>query len=375
MGKDLKGKNLGDGISQRKDGKYTARFTSINKKRIEKHFDKISEAKKWLLDAKYEDAHGNIGASSQITVDAWFQFWITNIKEKTTKYNTVRHYNDRYRCAIQDTIGNMVISDVKPMHCQNVLNLMKDKYKSSTIQQTKVTMTAMFSYAVQNQIISSSPVTKSVVVPKSGEKKIRFLSLEEQCKFLEVAKGTKDYYQFLLILNTGLRTGEMMGLRWCDVDFKKRTINVNQTLVFHYDCNEFIPGKPKSKSSCRTIPMTDIAYNILKIKHKEWQEKKIYNPQFKDYVFLNKKGLPRSNLAYNCALRVLAKKAGIDSLSMHTLRHTFATRAIESGMQYKTLQIILGHSSLSMTMDIYAHITDDEKEKAMKIFENVVAFE
>lgn len=153
------------------------------------------------------------------------------------------------------------------------------------------------------------------------------------------------------------------------------TFGYKKTLVFHYDCNEYIPGKPKSKSSCRTIPMTDIAYNILKIKHKEWQERKTYNSQFKDYVFLNEKGLPRSNTAYDCALRVLAKKAGIENFSMHTLCHTFATRAIESGMQYKTLQIILGHSSLSITMDIYAHVTDDEKEKAMKIFENVVAFE
>ena len=86
-------------------------------------------------------------------------------------------------------------------------------------------------------------------------------------------------------------------------------------------------------------------------------------------MFLNRKGLPTKNSAYDSTLYKLAEKAGIDKLSMHTLRHTFATRAIEAGMQYKTLQTILGHSTLAVTMDTYAHITDDEKEKEMKKFE------
>lgn len=369
MGKDLKGKELGAGICQRKDGKYAARFTSITQKRIERHFDKVSEAKKWLAEAKYEDEHSNVGASSRMSVNAWFDFWITNIKEKTTRHNTVRNYRERYEHNIRDVIGNMVISEVKPMHCQHVLNLMKDDYKGSTIQQCRITMASMFFYAMQNEIISSSPVTKSVKLPKPVEKKIRFLTLEEQRKFLEVAVGTSNYYQFLLILNTGLRTGEMAGLRWCDVDFKNRTISVNQTLEFRYGYQEFRVGEPKSKSGYRTIPMTDTAYNILKIKDEERRSRKVCSLQFKDYVFLNRKGLPTKNSAYDSTLYKLAEKAGIDKLSMHTLRHTFATRAIEAGMQYKTLQTILGHSTLAVTMDTYAHITDDEKEKEMKKFE------
>ena len=81
MGKDLKGKELGAGIVQRKDGKYAARFVGKTKKRTEKHFDKVSEAKKWLAEAKYEDEHSNIGASSRMTVNAWFDFWLHEIKE------------------------------------------------------------------------------------------------------------------------------------------------------------------------------------------------------------------------------------------------------------------------------------------------------
>lgn len=372
VGKDLKGKELGSGICQRKDGKYSARFTSVAKKRVEQHFDTITEARKWLAEAKYEDEHCNIGASSQMTVNSWYEYWITNIKEKTTRYNTARNYRERYEHNIRDVIGSMVISEVKPMHCQQVLNLMQEKYKGSTIEQCRITMASMFYYAYENQIISSSPVIKSVKSPKPVEKKIRFLTLEEQRKFLEVAEGTSNYYQFLFILNTGLRTGELAGLRWCDVDFKNRTISINRTLEFRYGYKEFKIGEPKSKSGYRTIPLTDTAYNILKIKKAEQQKRKICSLQFKDYVFLNRKGTPTKNSAYDSTLYKLAEKAGIEKLSMHTLRHTFATRAIEQGMQPKVLQTILGHSTLAITMDTYVHITDDEKENEMKKFK--VAF-
>lgn len=132
-----------------------------------------------------------------MTVNAWFDFWIHEIKEKTTRPNTVRNYRERYEHNIRDVIGNMIISDVKPMHCQKVLNLMEDNYKGSTIEQCRITMASMFFYAQENQIIPISPVVKSVKSPKKIEKKVRFLTLEEQDKFLKAAEGTSNYYHSL----------------------------------------------------------------------------------------------------------------------------------------------------------------------------------
>ena len=151
---------------------------------------------------------------------------IHEVKEKTTCSNTVKNYKERYKYNIQDVIGNMIISEVKPMHCQHVLNLMKEKYKGSTIEQCRITMASMFLYATENQIIPMSLVTKLVKSPKKIEKKNRGLTLEEQIKFLEVAQNTSNYYQYALILQTGLRTGELIGLKWKDIDFNKRTITV-----------------------------------------------------------------------------------------------------------------------------------------------------
>ena len=371
MGKDLKGKELGSGICQRKDGKYSARFVSKSKKRIEQHFEKLSEAKKWLVKAKYEDEHGNISAASRMTVNAWFEYWITEIKEKTTRPNTVRNYRERYEHNIRDVIGHMLISEVKPMHCQQVLNLMEEKYKGSTMEQCRITMTSMFFYAQENGIIPANPVKKTVKCPKKKEKNVRVLTLEEQKQFLKVAEGTSNYYQFALILQTGLRTGEMMGLKWEDVDFEKRTITVRRTMEFRYGNQEFSIGEPKSVSGYRNIPMTQTAYEILKIKEAERASRKICDIRYKDFVFINRKGLPTKNSAYDSTIYKLADKAGIQRFSMHTLRHTFATRAIEAGIRPKTLQEILGHANIGITMNLYVHVTEEEKEKEIKKLEEI----
>ncbi len=370
MGKDLKGKQLGEGISQRKDGKYTARFTSKNHKRVEKHFDKALEAKKWLAEAKYNDEHGNFGNASQMTVDAWYEYWIAEIKGQTTKFNTVRNYKERYKQNIKNVIGDMIISEVKPMHCQTILNIMGDKgYKSSTIDQCRIALSNMFYYAVENEVIPFSPLKKSVKCPKKDETKVRFLTLNEQKQFLEASKTTSNYLQFAFILQTGLRTGELVGLKWEDIDFKNRTISINRTMEFRYGDQEFRIGSPKSKSSRRQIPMTQAAYEILMTKKHEAENRKVCNLQYNDFVFLNRNGTPTKNSTYDTAIYKIAQRIGMKSFSMHTLRHTFATRAIEAGVKPKTLQRLLGHSNISTTMNLYVHLTDEEAEKEIKKFE------
>ena len=102
MGKDLKGKELGVGICQRKDGLYTARFTGKDGKRRQKYFKKLQECRKWIADAQFEDGHGDINASGDMTVDAWFEYWITEIKAKTVRWSTLSSYKDRYNKNIKE---------------------------------------------------------------------------------------------------------------------------------------------------------------------------------------------------------------------------------------------------------------------------------
>ena len=139
-----------------------------------------------------------------------------------------------------------------------------------------------------------------------SEKKVGFLTLEEQAQFLKAAEDTDKYYQYALILQTGLRTGEMVGLKWEDVDFQNRIITIKRTMEFRYKDQEFSIGEPKSKSGCRTIPMTQIAYDILKAKEKERRSIKVFDLRYKDFVFINSNGMPTKNSAYDSALYKLA---------------------------------------------------------------------
>lgn len=376
MGKDLKGRELGVGICQRKDGLYTGRFISKRTgKSVQKYFPKLQDCRRWYADATFQDKHGGIDASSDMTVTAWFEYWIENIKGDSIRPNTIRNYKERFEHNIKKCIGNMLMSDVKPMHCQNVLNQMKDDYKTSTIYQTRITLYCMFSDAVENDVILKNPVTKAVKYNIGQESKtVRALTIDEQKRFLEVAKGTSNYNQYAFILQTGLRTGELIGLKWSDFDFKKKVVHIQRTMEYRYSVGEWRIGEPKSKSGYRDVPLTEEAIAILKNQKEKLKLTKVINMQFSDFVFLSRKGEPTKNSAYDTTLFKLCDKAGIDRFSMHVLRHTMATRCIEGGMRPKTLQVLLGHSNVGITMRIYVHVTEEEKvkeveriEKALKI--------
>lgn len=374
MGKSLKGKELGIGITQRRDGRYSAKFKSKSGKRIEKYFDKPAAARSWLAEAKYEDAHGQIGSSAKITVDAWFSYWITEIKEKTVRWSTLRSYRDRYEKNVREIIGNMSIGDVKPMHCQNILNIMDNQgYAGASMERTRVTLSAMFTDACENDIIATNPVKKSVKCPKQKNKNTSVLTLNMQERFLTAAQKSVHYNHYLFVLQTGIRSSELRGLKWSDIDFQNRKIHIRRNVTHDSKHNKFITGELKTLSGQRDIPMTQTAYDLLmELKSRPTPfgpEGGL--PEFGEHVFLNRNGrlIPNSN--YNQYIEKICQKAGIDRISMHTLRHTFATRCIESGMKPKTLQKILGHANIAMTMDLYVHVTEDETEKEMQKFEKL----
>ena len=184
-----------------------------------------------------------------------------------------------------------------------------------------------------------------------------------QRKFLEHVKGSSYENQYRFVLQTGLRTGELIGLKWSDIDFKKRTLKIERSMEYRYKVGEWRVGEPKSKSGFRTIPLTQEAIRILKEQKRKNSNIDIISMEWADTVFLCRKGTPVKNSTYDSNLFKICDKAGIDRFSMHILRHTFATRCIEAGMLPKTLQKIMGHSNIGITMNLYVHITEDEKQK------------
>ena len=387
MGKSLRGKECGKGICQRKDGLYSARFVSSEGKRQVKCFSSLPEARYWLEDAKYADRHEDVFAPPDMTVTEWFEFWISHIVGDLAP-NTKRNYRERYEYNVKPVIGKMRLTDVKPMHCKMVFNRMEASYAGSTIRQTYIAMGTMFRAAVMNDIIQKHPMdgvryTKPVRAPDD----IHFLTRDEQIRFLEVAKRSHNYNQYTLILETGLRTGEMIGLMWDAIDFEKRTLTVNKTLEFRHGEQYWRAGPPKTQHSYRTIPLTDRAYEILKgiwDSRPEQKESPTLDKTLeyidrrtgvssrlvmRDLVFINwRTGEPAKNSSYDTHLYKLCDEAEIEKFCMHALRHTYATRAIECGVQPKVLQKLLGHASIKTTMDRYVHVTDSSMADAVRLF-------
>ena len=250
-------------------------------------------------------------------------------------------------------------------------------------------MGTLLKSALMNDLIAKHPMNGvRYTKPVRAVSDIKFLTVAEQEKFLETAKRSHNYYQYALILETGLRTGEMIGLTWDAIDWENKTLTVNKTLEYRHDRGYWRAGPPKTQQSYRTIPLTAKAYEIL--------ERVSYEKQFRkesetlsqvleyidritgktsqlvmgDLVFVNwRTGEPAKNSSYDTHLYKLCDEAGIKRFCMHALRHTYATRAIESGMQPKILQKLLGHASIKTTMDRYVHVTDESMLKAVQQFE------
>ena len=360
MGKNLKGKECGKGICQRKDGLYYARFVDKTGKRHEKYLPTLPEARNWI-----ENIVGDLAP------------------------NTLRNYRERYVHNIQPVMGKMMIANVKPMHCKKVFIQMDADYAGSTIRQAYITMGTMFKAAKMNGLIAKHPMDGvRFTKPVRATDDIKFLTRDEQCVFLETAKRSRNYNQYALILETGLRTGEMIGLTWDAIDFEKRTLTVNKTLEFRHGEKYWRAGPPKTQHSYRTIPLTDRAYEILKgiwDSRPEQKESPTLDKTLeyidrrtgvssrlvmRDLVFINwRTGEPAKNSSYDTHLYKLCDEAGIKHFCMHALRHTYATRAIESSMQPKVLQKLLGHASIKTTMDRYVHVTAESLDYAIKQFQ------
>ena len=385
MGKSLTGKELGQGITQRKDGRFQARFTNRFGKRQTIYGKTINEIRQKLRTEQYEDEKQINVVSSDMTLDEWFEIWMNTCKNNCR--DTSRHtYRVSYN-RIKESLGWRKLSGLNLIVMQQAINGLKT---DASRQDTKKLLVDMLNKAIDSDLLHKNVAKQinTIVTKDSTPEEPRVLTIEETEWFLEAASHYRYFNEFSLALETGMRIGEIIGLKWADIDFMNRTIYVNRTLVYiksddkdspNFDKWGFEFHEPKTEKGRRKIPMTLKAYQILK-KQLLWKrsiEVKGYEaPEgYEDLVFTTTKNTPISPRDTTVVMkfiteRIRKKRPDFELVTPHTLRHTFATRCIERGMNPKTLQIILGHSTIQLTMNLYCHVTDDMLISEMSKFEN-----
>lgn len=372
MGKDIKGKELGKGIRQLKNGQYNARFTTARGDRKEKNFDKLQQAKNWLRKAKEDNETYRCLSGDTLTVDQWFKQWMTTFmryKLETTSYFL---YEFLYYKNISPVIGEMKMSQIKPYHCQLLVNEMNDRELSpSYIRKTASVAKCMFLSATENDVIPKTPYVSTISLPKMAYRETDFLTFEMIDKFMEAISERCVYaLQYKLILETGMRAGELSALTVDSIDFENNVIHIRQALHYLKDRGFYI-GNLKTESSKRDIPMSKEARQILEEAMERRKNRKKILPEWEDLVFTNRHGRPIYTAVYDKTLRDIAeKRMHVKPFSMHDLRRTFSTMCYNAGCKDKDISTIMGHSNVQTTLRHYIKRGTEDATQVIKQLEN-----
>jgi integrase len=271
MGKDLKGKELGEGLRQRKDGIYSARFTNRFGKRVETYNRNLKNLKIEFNKAIYEDNMELNIIDNKITLDEWYEKWLTVHKYNIIRNSTKLIYQNIFIKYISPTLGNFPISEITHLQVKKLINDIDRKGLGfETKNKVRILLGDMFSKAIVDELMKKNPA-KGIKIIRSDEedsrKDIKVLSLEDQALFYECCKGTFYDNLFIVAVCTGLRCGELAALTENDIDFEKNEIRVSKTLLYQKldeDIKKtFHLHPPKTKTSYRKVPMIEPCINAL----------------------------------------------------------------------------------------------------------------
>lgn len=399
--KDNKGRSLGKGETQRKcDGKYVYTYTDPEGRRrsiYSKDIMVLREREKQLIKDQLDGLDTYVSGTA--TVNYVFDRYIA-LKTEIRK-TTIQNYRYMYDRFVRPGFGRKKIADVKYSDVvQFYQHFLKDgKMQINTLETIHTVLHPTFQLAVRDNIIRTNPsegVMAQIKKTSGKNKGIRHaLTLEQQRAFMDYMEKKPEYIHwtplFKFLLGTGCRIGEAIGIRWEDLDFDHRVININHSLVYysrefngHSICS-FAVSRPKTEAGIRKIPMMDTVYKALQEELERQQESGFNETEIdgmKGFVFMNRFGnvhnpqainraIKRIYESYNAEEMVMATKEQREPLliphfSCHHLRHTFCSRFCENETNLKVIQSIMGHASIETTMDIYAEVSQKTQQEAMQ---------
>lgn len=391
MGKDLKGKELGVGICQLKDGRYMARYTNRYGKRMSLYSWNLKEVRTKLTKAKYEDELGRPELiHKNLTLGEIYMLWAKE-QEDEVRPNTWAIYRGVYTKHIKQYEFYNINSINEDIVREFIFNLYNNNAKVSTIKQCKMIFSNIMKFSVEKKYCLSNPFTYFKMPKKIKDdgkrqakklKENKYMTVQQRECFLRFLDKHKRLYGNLykLLMFTGMRISEGIALKWENVDLKNRTIYIEEGYIKYYDsetkqlCQNY-NAPTKTIASERQIPMSDVVFNILTA------QKNLQSKYQSEFVFVDNDNKPLKYINVHMALSNLVKKinstlqsegAESDSLlphvTTHYFRHTFATMCLEKNIHPKIVQQYLGHSSYQITMDTYSHVSDEKSAEEMKKF-------
>ena len=368
---------LPQGIVKRADGLLQKRFT-VNGKRYSIYGHTLDEIADKEQAKRLQIAAGEQSLNKSITLDKYFERFLIE-RGKSVKGGTLVNYKCVYYKHISKVYGHRKIRSLEKGELQD--------YQTSLLENPKISKTSVnniikvfsivLNAAYQDEIIIRNPLAGVKSVKNDNTKAVKTIhraltEQEQESLFSELKRIKAFYYELLtLLLLTGMRVGEVVALQWQDIDYKANVIHITKTLGKNSDGAKIF-NSPKTKTSVRDIPLTEPIKQILAEQKRKYltlvaaNGSKIINTR----IFATPYGyIPTSsqiNRNINRAIKSLKKQGiEIERITCHGLRDTFATRYIEQGGNPQTLKVILGHSSLSMTMDLYSHVLPNTKQEEM----------
>jgi len=352
-----RGKGEGS-IYRRRDGLWVGQYkidTPEGRKTKYLYSRDRKEVARRLAKAIADRDGGLVFDSGSLVLGEYLDSWLNVVKE-TIMYGSFRRYEAICRLHIKPHLGSVRLNQLSPMQVQGLYKIKLDSGLSPrTVVYIHTTLHKSLQQAVKWSLIPVN-VVANVDKPKNRSKEVKPLDEEQVRRLLEAAGGNPLESLYLIAVTTGLRQGELLGLKWSDVDLEGGILKVRRTVY------NGVINPPKTKKGKRSVTLTKRAIRSLE-----------NHPRECEWIFCTKTSTPISchNL-HNRSWKPLLRKAGLPiDTRFHDLRHTAATLLLTKGVHPKIVQEMLGHSSISITLDTYSHVLPNMQEKAVEAMEDI----
>lgn len=395
---------LKKGETEKTSGGYEYRWTTKEGKRKSIYAPTLDRLRELELELEIDKRDGIKADIKALTVNDCFRLW--KELKRGIKDSTFQNYIYMYEMFVMPTFGKKRVTQVQKSDVKRFYNgLVDNKILSiSTVDNIHNILHQVFQVAVDDNFIRQNPtdrMLKELRIAHGHEtEKRKALSIAQQNLFLEYIKNTPRYQHwypvFYIMVNTGLRVGELTGLRWRDVDLENGVISVNHTLVYYNHRDEvgtyFSINTPKTEAGIREVPMVAGVKEAFEMERAYQEELGIKSTAridgYDDFVFVNRYGQVQHQGTLNKAIKRIMRDCNdqvlleqdlesgpvlLPNFSCHVLRHTFATRLCESGINIKVIQDVLGHVDISTTMDIYVDVMNETKRRELATFDGYMA--